>query len=98
MLPSFLVTSKSLPPFALATPLDCSQLLVADPSAGWGHDVLNPPAPPPGGAGGATPLPARDPAGLHAVDAVRVERETWLGRILSLGPQSHDFVLQPSGV
>ena len=71
------------------------QLLVSDVNGIWGTALLNPPAL---AVGGASAPPPGYPTGLHAIDAVRVEKETWLGRLLSLGPQMADFVSQSSGM
>jgi hypothetical protein len=72
------------------------QFLVSEPSAGWGSAVLNPPAPPAARSGAASAAanapPAGYPPGLHAIDARLLEKDTFLGRIMSLGPQISDFL------
>jgi hypothetical protein len=62
--------------------------------------VLNPSAPAAaaaaaaGSSASAQPPPPGYPPGLHSIDARRIEKETFLGRVLSLGPQVSDFIKQ----
>jgi len=64
---------------------DIIQLLFDDPKAGWGHAVLNQET--------MSLPPSTAPSNELPITGRTLELETFLGRILSLGPQRSDYLI-----
>jgi hypothetical protein len=89
--PTLLQVSSFVPQFrALETLLSFTEivnLLFDDPKAGWGHNVLNPQTPSRSSSSLTSSSQSLTPTGKS------LEMETFLGRVLSLGPQRSDYLI-----